>query len=98
MDPLSKPSAVGLPEKPDTIDRSVYGGELYSAVDNAELPVAVMIRDSYSANLFPLIGEHFSYLYAQQMWRYEPEYKKISQLSPDYVIYVICERNLGIFE
>ena len=96
--PVTRQRAVGLPEKPDTIDRSVYGGELTSAVNDDSLPVAVMIRDSYSANLFPLIGEHFSFLYAQSMWRYDPEYKKIAEYAPDYVIFVICERNLGIWE
>lgn len=96
--PVTRQRAVGLPEKPDTIDRSIYGGELTSAVNDDSLPVAVMIRDSYSANLFPLIGEHFSFLYAQSMWRYDPEYKKIAEYAPDYVIYVICERNLGIWE
>ena len=86
--------AVGTPEKPDTVDRSVYGGELRSAVDNAEYPVAVMVRDSYSANLFPWISEHFSYLYCRSMWSYTPDYEEIAVLKPDYVIYVVCERNL----
>lgn len=89
--------AVGIPEKPDTIDRSVYGDELTSAVNNDSLPAAVMIRDSYSANLFPIICEHFSYLYCQSMWNYSIDYDKIAELKPDYVIYVICERNLGVF-
>ena len=80
--------------KPDTIDRSVYAGELESAVNDGNLPTAVMIRDSYSANLFPFICEHFSYLYCQRMWDYELNYDKITEIKPDYVIYVICERNL----
>ena len=98
LTPGFRRKAVGLPEKPETIDRSVYGGELLSACSDETLPVAVMIRDSYSANLFPVISEHFSLLYAQKMWRYEPDYKKIAQYSPDFVIYVICERNLGQWE
>ncbi|MBR0061541.1 MAG: hypothetical protein IJP68_08675 [Selenomonadaceae bacterium] len=64
-------------------------------MNNDALPVAVMIRDSYSANLFPFICEHFSYLYCQSMWNYTPDYDKIAELKPDYVIYVICERNFG---
>ena len=98
LKPKFRQRAVGLPEKPETIDRSVYGGELLSACNDDSLPTAVMIRDSYSANLFPLISEHFSLLYAQRMWAYEPDYKKISEYSPDFVIYVICERNLGMWE
>ena len=94
MKPHFKLRAVGMSEKPDTIDRSLYGGELRSAVDNAEYPTAVMVRDSYSANLFPWIAEHFSYLYCQSMWSYTPDYEKIAELKPDYVIYVVCERNL----
>ena len=98
MKPTFRYGAVGIAEKPDTIDRSVYGDELRSAVNNDALPVAVMIRDSYSANMFPLICEHFSYLYCQRMWSYNPDYKKIAELKPDFVIYVICERNLAEFE
>ena len=95
LKPVFKLKAVGIAEKPDTIDRSRYAGELESAVNDDSLPTAVMIRDSYSANLFPFICEHFSYMYAQRMWEYEPDYEKIAEIKPDYVIYVICERNLG---
>ena len=97
MSPTVRLHAVGIAEKPDEIDRSVYAGALESAVNDPGLPTAVMIRDSYSANIFPWICEHFSYLYAQPMWKYEPDLKKIAELSPDYVIYVVCERNLVLF-
>lgn len=93
----TKLRAVGIADKPDTIDRSVYAGVLESAVNDAGLPTAVMIRDSYSANLFPLVCEHFSYLYCQRMWDYEPDYGRIAEIRPDYVIYVVCERNLDNF-
>ncbi len=96
LSPLYKPRAVGIPPKPDTIDRTLYSGELTSAVDDDSLPKAVMIRDSYSANLFPFISEHFSFLYCQSMWQYEPDYEMIERYAPDYVIYVICERNLNM--
>ena len=95
LKPLFELGAKGVENKPDTIDRSLYSGELESSVDDGSLPSAVMIRDSYSANLFPFICEHFSYLYCQRMWDYEPDYEKIAEIKPDYVIYVICERNLG---
>ena len=91
-------AAQGLPEKPDTIDRSVYAADLTSHTDGDGLPSAYMIRDSYSANLFPVIGEHFSTLFCQRMWELDPDYKKIEELKPDYVIFVICERNLRYFE
>ncbi len=94
LKPGTKLKAVGIANKPDTIDRSVYAGELESAVNDGNLPTAVMIRDSYSANLFPFICEHFSFLYCQRMWDYELNYDKITEIKPDYVIYVICERNL----
>ncbi len=95
MTPEFKSKAVGIENKPETIDRSCYAGELESAVNDAALPVAYMIRDSYSANLFPLICEHFSYMYCQRMWEYEPDYEKIAECKPDYVIYVMSERNLN---
>lgn len=92
----SELKAAGIADKPETIDRSVYSAELESKVNDVSLPVAVLIRDSYSANLFPYICEHFSCLYAQRMWDYTPDYGKISECKPDYVIYVIGQRNVNI--
>ena len=97
LKPAFKSKATGIADKPDTIDRSLYAGELESRVDDDKLPSAYMIRDSYSANLFPHICEHFSYLYAQRMWEYEPDYEKIAVIKPDYVICVICERNFDMW-
>lgn len=94
LEPRYEQKAAGAADKPYTIDRSVYADEIETAVNDGSLPSAVMIRDSYSANLFPFICEHFSRLYCQRMWEYEPDYEKIAQIKPDYLIYVISERNL----
>ncbi|MBQ7698905.1 MAG: hypothetical protein IJT49_01015 [Clostridia bacterium] len=97
LNPAFKLKAVGIADKPETIDRSVYAGELESAVNDDSLPKAIMIRDSYSANLFPFICDHYGYMYCQRMWDYNVNYDKIAEIKPDYVIYVICERNLDMW-
>ena len=95
LKPLFELKAKGVENKPDSIDRSLYSDVLESKTEDEDLPSALMIRDSYSANLFPFICEHFRRLYCQSMWDYEPDYEKITEIKPDYVIYVICERNIG---
>lgn len=82
-------------DKPDTISRPEGVEDIVFTIDNAELPSAYMIRDSYAMQLIPQIGEHFSKLYAEEMWNYEIDYKALRELKPDYVIYVIAERNIG---
>ena len=82
-------------DKPDTISRPEGVDDIIFTVDNEDLPSAYMVRDSYAMQLIPQIGEHFSQLHAEEMWNYEIDYKVLRELKPDYVIYVIAERNIG---
>lgn len=82
-------------DKPDTIARPEGVDPFTLTVDNDELPTAYLVRDSYAMQLIPLIGEHFSELYAEEMWNYEIDYDVIRDLKPDYIVYVIAERNIG---
>ncbi len=79
----------------DTIGRAECTGSFTTSVDGADLPSAYIMRDSYSAQLYPLLGEHFSCAYYEAMWNYTPSLDKIEQLSADYVIYIITERNIS---
>ncbi len=82
-------------DKPDTISRPEGVEDIRFTVSNDELPTAYLIRDSYAMQLIPQIGEHFSELYIEEMWNYEIDYNVLRELKPDYVIYVIAERNIG---
>ena len=97
LTPTSAYKAVGVPEKPETIDRSVYAGEFTSRTGNAAYPTALVIRDSYSANLFPMLCEHFNTLYCQPMWNADTDEAKLAELRADYVIIVCSERNLDTY-
>ena len=95
--PTFRYKAVGVPEKPDTIDRSVYAAAFTSVTGNAAYPNAVVVRDSYSANLFPMICEHFNTMYCQPMWDTGTDEAKLAELKADYVIVVCSERNLDSY-
>ncbi len=82
-------------DKPDTISRPEAVEDITFTVNNPDLPTAYLVRDSYAMQLIPQIGEHFSELYIEEMWNYEIDYKVLRELKPDYVIYVIAERNIG---
>ncbi len=83
-------------DKPDTINRPEATGDFTTKARGASLPVAYMLRDSYSMQMIPLIGEHFSTLYYEEMWNYEIDFDALEELKPDYVIYVIAERNINV--
>ncbi len=97
LSPSVKYKAVGAPEKPDTIDRSVYAAAFTSVTGNAAYPNALVVRDSYSANLFPMLCEHFNTLYCQPMWDTGTDMAKLAEIKADYVIIVCSERNLDSY-
>ena len=82
-------------DKPDTISRPEAVEDFTSTVSDAGLPSAYLVRDSYAMQLIPQICEHFSELYVEEMWNYEIDYDVLRDIKPDYVIYVIAERNIG---
>ena len=81
--------------KPDTISRPEQTADFLSKSSDRSLPTAYMIRDSYSMQMIPYIGEHFSKLYYEEMWNYEFDFDVLEELKPDYVIMVCAERNVG---
>ena len=97
LNPVYAYKAIGVPAKPDTIDRSGYTAEFTSRTGNAAYPTALVVRDSYSANLFPMLSEHFNTLYCQQMWKEDTDEAKLAELRADYVIIVCSERNLDSY-
>ncbi|MBE6611184.1 MAG: DUF4358 domain-containing protein [Ruminococcaceae bacterium] len=63
--------------------------------DGKELPTAMVIRDSYSTNIYTYINTCFSEVYWQNMWSYKFDQQYIKEKKPDYYIILLTERNLG---
>ncbi len=95
LSPLYKSTIITEYYKPDTISRPEQTADFLSKSSDRSLPIAYMIRDSYSMQMIPYIGEHFSKLYYEEMWNYEFDFDVLEELKPDYVIMVCAERNVG---
>lgn len=82
-------------DKPDTISRPEAVDAFTLTTGDGTLPSAYMIRDSYAMQMLPYTAEHFSQLYIGEMWDYNIDRNVLRDTAPDYVIYVVAERNLG---
>lgn len=78
----------------DTIGRAECTRRFTTTVSDSLLPTAYIMRDSYSSQLYPLLSEHFSTAFYEEMWKYTPDEQVLQTLCPDYIIIVITERNL----
>lgn len=56
------------------------------------LPTAIFYRDSFTNALLPFIAENFSE--ATYFWTYKVDLGLITEVNPDYVIFIITERYL----
>lgn len=74
-----------------------YSGMLRCVVrdDSLKLPTAVMLCDSFGANLFDFVSDSFSVLVRQNMWSYETNLELLAELQPDYYIHCYVERDMG---
>ncbi|MEA4833183.1 hypothetical protein SDC9_100045 [bioreactor metagenome] len=77
-------------------DFDVLTGKLEYNTCRDELPSAYVIRDSYGCALTDLLAERFDKTYYQTMWQYQFDTSVIKSMNPDYVIYVLTERNLDV--
>lgn len=59
------------------------------------LPRAYVMRDSFGTPIYSLISDAFKSVNWKSMWSYEFNKKDISSFDPDYLIYIITERNIG---
>ena len=62
--------------------------------DDATLPKAILLRDSFGSSIFSMISDRFSSAYWQAMWNYSFDKKAVKETNPDYYIYVVAERNI----
>jgi hypothetical protein len=59
------------------------------------LPRAYILRDSFGSPIYSLVSDAFESADWRDMWNYEFNKKDISAFDPDYLIYIITERNIG---
>ena len=58
-------------------------------------PTAMIVRDSFSTNIYGYVNNSFSEAYWQNMWNYKFDKDYIENTNPDYYIYIVAERNIG---
>ncbi len=73
-------------------DRATYENILQTNRPN--LPSCVVLRDSYSTQMYDILAERMDQTHYLGMWNYSWDKALISQEQPDYVIYIIAEWNL----
>lgn len=94
-----------MPRSISSIERYVGGKRLtYNTMtvqhpnnistNRSELPSALIMRDSYSTQLFDIVAERFNNTWYKGMWDYSFMNREIQQKQPDYIIYILVERNL----
>ncbi len=59
-----------------------------------DLPSCIVLRDSYSTQIYDLIAERMNKTHYLGMWGYRWDQSLIASEKPDYVIYVLAEWNL----
>ena len=62
--------------------------------NNTDLPSCIVMRDSYSTQIYDLIAERMNQTHYLGMWNYTWDNSLINSEKPDYVIYILAEWNL----
>ena len=68
-----------------------------SELENSNNPTAYFLGDSYGCYILPFIGANFSKVWTNEgvLWNYTLDRDILSNNKPDYVILLICQRNVG---
>ncbi|MBQ8895725.1 MAG: hypothetical protein IJY88_02910 [Clostridia bacterium] len=61
---------------------------------NSKLPKCLVMRDSYSTQMYDILAERTSSTHYLGMWNYTWDKAYIQREAPDYVIYIVAEWNL----
>lgn len=59
-----------------------------------ELPSCIVLRDSYSTQMYDILAERMNKTHYMGMWGYRWDQSLIASEKPDYVIYILAEWNL----
>ena len=73
------------------------GWQQDSELANSENPTAYFLGDSYGCYILPFIGANFSKVWTNPgvLWSYSLDKTILEQNKPDYVILLVCQRNVG---
>ena len=64
---------------------------------NSNNPTAYFMADSYGCYILPFIGANFSKVWTNEgvLWNYSIDKNILRTNKPDYVILLVCQRNIG---
>ena len=73
------------------------GWQSDSSLSNSNNPTAYFLGDSYGCYILPFIGANFSKVWTNPgvLWSYSLDKSILEQNKPDYVILLVCQRNVG---
>lgn len=77
-----------------TYDPSTVQNQRTVQTNRPELPSALVMRDSYSSQLYDILAERFDTTWYKSMWDYSFSNNEMKQKKPDYIIYILVERNI----
>ncbi|MBR6922868.1 MAG: hypothetical protein IKH51_11795 [Clostridia bacterium] len=68
-----------------------------SQLSGSNNPTAYFLGDSYGCYILPFIGANFSKVWTNEgvLWNYSLDKNILEQNKPDYVILVVCQRNIS---
>ena len=71
--------------------------ERNSELKSSSNPTAYFIADSYGCYILPFIGANFSKVWTNEgvLWNFELNKAILEQNKPDYVIILVCQRNVS---
>ena len=78
-----------------TYDPDVMPAARTISTGRNELPSALVMRDSYSTQIYDILAERFNKTVYKGMWSYSFNAQEVNSLGVDYVIYILTERNIG---
>lgn len=76
------------------MDFDATSSRITISTGNPELPDCVVFRDSYSIAMYEILPERFNNTSYYYTWGYSFDMGYIKKADPDYVVYIIAERNL----
>ena len=72
-----------------------FVGKTSVSLQKDQTGVALVLLDSYGFNIVPYLSLHFGTFVTQRVWSHNCDYGLVSEYSPDVIIHIIAERDLG---
>lgn len=76
------------------MDFDATSSRIRISTGNEDLPDCVVFRDSYGIGLYEILPDRFNNTAYYYTWGYNFDISYIKDNAPDYVIYIIAERNM----